>query len=344
MTRPLRWTLLAAVAVAAPTRAAEPTPLFAGDEPIRLTITAPLGTLTRAAPSETPSVEGTLALAGAGQETLAVTLTPRGITRRKKDVCTFPPLRVTLAAKPGAKSLFKGQKKLKLVTHCRGTETFQQYLLLEYAAYKLYNRLTPLSYRVRLAQIDYVDGTKPLTSRLGFFIEDTDDLAKRNGLDKVEGGDRIPISALAARDAARFAVFEYMIGNLDWAMTAGPPGEGCCHNARLVAAKGAASSLVPVPYDFDFAGLVDAPYAVSPNEIPLPSVRVRRFRGYCRHNAEAAAAVAELAGQRTALTATMAAIPQLEERTRSKANGYLDSFFKAVDGPDGVAKLTKACI
>ena len=31
-----------------------------------------------------------------------------------------------------------------------------------------------------------------------------------------------------------------MIGNLDWSMRAGPAGEGCCHNSRLIAPAGVA--------------------------------------------------------------------------------------------------------
>ena len=39
-----------------------------------------------------------------------------------------------------------------------------------------------------------------------------------------------------------------------------------------------------MPYDFDYSGLVDAPYAVPPDSIHLANVRVRRYRGFCLHN------------------------------------------------------------
>ena len=184
---------------------------------------------------------------------MPVTLSVRGITRRKKDICSFPPLRVEFNAKPAVTSIFKGQKSLKLVTHCQQNEAFQQYVLLEYAAYRLYNALTPESFRVRLAKIDYVDQDGHIiTSRVGFFIEDVDDVAKRNGQDRLRRVNRISISQLDPAAAARLAVFQYMIGNLDWAMIASLPGEDCCHNARLIGVKGATTGLIPVPYDFDF--------------------------------------------------------------------------------------------
>ena len=47
--------------------------------------------------------------------------------------------------------------------------------------------------------------------------------------------DALSSSQLSPADAARVAMFEYMIGNMDWSMRAGPPGEACCHNRRLIA-------------------------------------------------------------------------------------------------------------
>ena len=186
-------------------------------------------------------------------------------------------------APPPAGSLFAGQRRLKLVTHCRAAESFQQVVLMEYATYKLYNQLTPMSIRARLAKIDYVaTNGAPIVSRIGFFLEDIDDVARRNGLREAKMGSRIPVSSLSPVDSGRVGVFEYMIGNLDWAMQAGPAGDNCCHNTLPIGPG--PSGLVPVPYDWDFSGLVDAPYATPPDSINVTSVRQRRYRGFCRHN------------------------------------------------------------
>ena len=325
--------------------AAPPKPLFASSEPVHLTIAASIGSLTGANPEKKPIIDGTLTVVGSAPETLAVKLSPRGITRRAKDVCQFPPLRVEFPEKPGATSLFKGQDKLKLVTHCRPSEAFQQYLLLEYAAYRLYNVLTPASFSNRLATIDYLDAKgRPVTTRLGYFIEDTGDMAKRNGMREYKTKVRLPIAQLSARDAARFAVFQLMIGNLDWAITAGPAGTDCCHNSRLIGPEGATTGIAPVPYDFDFAGMVDAPYAVPPDGIHLANVRVRRYRGFCRHNAEALAAAAEIRSKRAALLAVFDGIPQLEDKTKRKAVAYLTGFFDlAGSDADFTANFLKTC-
>jgi hypothetical protein len=330
-----------------PVRAADgPKPLFASDEVLSLTLTGPIETISRNKGAK--PVSGVLKVGGAAPETLPVNLLVRGITRRKKEVCAFPPLRVEFTEKPGPSSIFKGQKHLKLVTQCQRMGDYQQYLLLEYTAYRLYRDLTPDSFNVRLAKIDYAfkDG-HGISTRLGFFIEDIDDVAKRNGQERLRGVGRISSSQLDAAAAARYAVFEYMISNLDWAMTAGPAGTDCCHNARLLQPEGAAAvstGLIPVPYDFDYAGLVNASYAVPPEGIHVANVKVRRYRGFCAHNEEAKAFLTQISTRRDSLMAILNETPQLEDRTRRNAAGYLADFFEEAGSPSKVADLMKVCL
>ena len=346
--RPALAALAAISAVLAPGLASaasdQPKPLFAASDVIHLTIKGPLPKIGENA-GNTPTVD-TLTVAGAAPEILPITLAARGITRRKTDTCQFPPLRVEFTEKPGAGSLFAGQKKLKLVTHCRADPHFQQYVLLEYAAYRMYNVLTPLSIRVRLAQVDYVgaDG-KLLISRTGFFEEDPEDVAKRNGLYDYKTESKVSIGALRPGDAARDAAFQYLISNLDWAMTAGPPGANCCHNTKLLGVKDASSDLIVLPYDFDFSGLVSAPYASPPEDVPVPDVRTRRYRGYCAVNAEAPGAVKEIIAKRTALMAVLDEVPGLDDASHRRAQAYLGGFFEQIVTPSDVAtKMLKTCL
>ncbi|TLY74730.1 MAG: hypothetical protein E6K42_11335 [Gammaproteobacteria bacterium] len=275
-----------------PVRAADgPKPLFASDDVLSLTLTGPFDTISRDIAAK--PVPGVLKVGGAAPETMPVTLSVRGITRRKKEVCAFPPLRVEFSQKPGPSSIFKGQKRLKLVTHCQR------------------------------------------------------DVVKRNGQERLRGVRRISASQLDAAAAARYAVFEYMISNLDWAMTAGPAGADCCHNARLMGAKGvtgASTGLIPVPYDFDYAGLVNAPYAVPPDGIHVANVKVRRYRGFCAHNEEAKGFLTQISTRRDSLMAILNETPQLEDRTRRKAAGYLGDFFEEAGSPSKVADLMKVCL
>lgn len=319
------------------------TPLFASDAPIQFTIQGPINSIIRTAERSPSTVPATLSLASP-TEVHAIRLTPRGISRRRKETCDFPPLRVELAQQAVATSLFAGQRRLKLVTHCRSSSGFQQHLLLEYAAYRMFNLLTPLSFRARLATVNYVEANgKNLTTRLGFFIEDLDDVARRNGMRQAVVGDRIASIQLEPRQSARVALFQYMLGNLDWSMRAGPQGEGCCHNSRLL--SGATAAMVPVPYDFDYSGLVDAPYAAPPEQFHISNVRIRVYQGYCRHNGAALAAAAEFRAARPSIEALFSQIPAMEDKTRRKALSYLSRFFEAIATDQSLqARVLKDCV
>lgn len=334
--------LIAATAMVAAPAAAQTTPLFASDEPIRITIRGPISAIARTAEDSAEPRDGALSLAGTS-ETYPIRLSARGLTRRLKQTCSFPPLRVEFAQKPAATSLFAGQGRLKLVTHCQNQESFQQHLLLEYSAYRIFNLISPASFRARLATIDYAEPSgKVSTTRWGFFIEDLDDAARRNGMTRARVGERILSSQLEPRQAARVALFEYMIGNLDWSMRAGPKGEECCHNSRLIAGKG--PLLVSMPYDFDYSGLVDAPYAVPPDGIPVSSVKTRYYQGYCRFNSEVVAAAAEFRSKRPAIEAMFAQLP-LTPRPRAKALAYLADFYDQIATDESLnAKVLTKCV
>jgi len=338
----MKW-LIGTIALLAAPAGAQTTPLFASDAPIRVSVRGPVGEIARKAAKSMDPQDATLTLA-APAEVHPIRLSARGLSRRKAGICQFPPLRVELAKPAAAGSLFAGQRRLKLVTHCRSSEGFQQHLLLEYASYRIFNLLTPMSYRVRLATVEYAapDG-KAITTRWGFFIEDLDDLARRNGTKAPRIADRIASSQLDPRQAARVALFQYMLGNLDWSMRAGPAGEGCCHNSRLLAAP--AGMLAPVPYDFDYSGFVDAPYAVPPDGLKVESVRERLYRGYCIHNPSALAAAAEFRARRGAIEALFAEMPGLDDRRRGKALAYLGTFFNDIATDELVGKkVLKDCI
>jgi hypothetical protein len=331
------------LAAAAPAVAqVPPKPLFGTSDPLRLTLQAPLSNLIHDRETQ-QAISGTL-IDSTGNS-LPISIALRGITRRTSEICDFPPLRIEFIAPPPSASVFASQKRLKLVTHCRNTPSFQQNLLLEYAAYRMYNVLTPRSFLVRLANIDYrsADG-RPIVSRAGFFIEDLDDVAKRNGTRELHAPERIPVADLSPPDAARYALFQHMISNHDWSMRAGPVGDDCCHNARLIGTLGP-GTVIPVPYDFDFSGLVGASYAMPPEELHINSVRQRFYRGYCNHNPQAAAAAVQIRAARPALLNALAQVPGLEERTRARATSFLDGFFGDIATDASVNnKITGRCV
>ncbi|QDK83225.1 hypothetical protein EXU85_33330 [Spirosoma sp. KCTC 42546] len=242
--------------------------LFDLDRDLEFTLTANLRDLTKDRGDKPITHAAVLTYTnGSELDTLPLTLKVRGNFRRSKVNCTFPPLLIDLPKKKVKKTLFAHQNKVKLVTHCQNDE----WVVREYLVYKLYNLLTDLSFRAQLARVTYADslGKRAPETHWSFLLEDESDLAKRNNV-KLNTMKQIGMGYADSLGMATVAVFEYMIGNTDWSVP-------YLHNIRLFA-NGVTSSL-PVPYDFDHAGIVEASYAKPAEQLGLSSVRERVYRG-----------------------------------------------------------------
>jgi hypothetical protein len=328
-----------AMALASAGSATAQTPLFSENSELEVTIEAPFTTLLRTARRNTDPHPG--ALVHNGQH-YGLLVSARGETRRTTDRCSFPPLRIDFENNELSATLFRGQNRLKLTTHCRPNANYAHYYVLEYMAYRLYNEITPMSFRARPLRVTYhdIEGRRDDETRFGFFIEDEDDLARRNGRTALEIETGAVTSAqLDAAAAARVALFQLMIGNVDWDMLQSAEGRDCCHNTRLLAAsESARNGLIPAPYDFDSSGLVDAPYAAPPANLRMSSVRDRYYRGYCRHNDQIPGAIALFQSRREALNALIAGETRLSEQRRETARRYIDGFFELISDPQRVQR------
>ncbi|WP_020606379.1 hypothetical protein [Spirosoma spitsbergense] len=242
--------------------------LFESDAALAFTLTANLRALSKDRGDQPVEHAAVLIHNEAkGVDTLPLTLKVRGNFRRSKANCAFPPLLMDFPKKKTRNSLFAHQNKLKLVTHCQVDE----WVVREYLVYKLYNLLTDLSFRARLVRVTYADslGKRTPETHWGFLLEDDSEVAKRNGV-KVSNLKQSSMYYADSLSMATVAVFEYMIGNTDWSVP-------YLHNIRLFA-NGQAGSL-PVPYDFDYSGIVEASYAIPPEQLGIQSVRERLYRG-----------------------------------------------------------------
>jgi hypothetical protein len=201
---------------------------------------------------------------------LSIAARTRGNFRRTMGGCTYPPIMLLFHDSVKVKgTLFHQQKKLKLVMPCKG----DQYVVREYMAYRVYQLLTPMSFKARLVKLTLEDTRKNKTSEPFFAIllEEEHQLATRNNMVSVEktiGPRQAEVSAFH-----RMAVFEYFIGNTDWSVE-------YLQNVKLLA-RDTNGVAYTVPYDFDHAGIVSPPYAKPAEQLQLSSVRERRYRGYC---------------------------------------------------------------
>jgi hypothetical protein len=234
-----------------------------------------------------------------------------------------------------------------MVTHCKNSDRYDQYYLLEMMAYRMYNLVTDYSFRVRSLSVTYKDTEKgeAEAGRFAFLIEDDSDVAKRNGLKKLEI-DRIGPSRLEKTTVGDFSLFQLMIGNLDWSALKGPDPKECCHNVKLVAPRPLekGDKIWPVPYDFDATGLVDAPYAGPPNHLGLNSVTQRLYRGYCVHNDALPAAREKQLALESEIMAVLDSDPRLSEREKKGATRYMEKYFEMLkDDKDFERATVKKC-
>ena len=316
-------------------------PLFADVEPLAVTIVAPLDAFREERDSGEYH-DGTLTVEGGRQ--FDIKLRARGRYRRQERTCEFPPVRLNFRKKQVEGSVFDGQDKLKLVTHCRTErDNYEQQLLKEYLAYRILASVTEQSFRTRLLRISWQssDSDEGLFERYAFLIEDEDLLGERLGLEPAEVKSA-PAARLAGEQAALVAVFEYLIANTDFSLIAGPADDICCHNIVLYRAG---DELLPVPYDFDFAGLVGAPYAVPNPKLKIRSVRTRLYRGRCEHNEHLPAAVQAFRNARADIMRLVDTVPGLEDDQRGRSRRFIEQFYKTIDSDRRVSsRLLRRCL
>lgn len=275
--------------------------------------------------------------------TANIEVAPRGITRRLK-ACDFPPLKVHFDKDKMKGTALRGNKSLKLVTYCDTHSKYEQYYIKEFLTYRIYNLITDFSFRVKPLQITYEDsnGKDKTITRFGFLIEDIDDVAKRNKLEKLDIQE-VSYRSLDDLQTSYFVLFQYMIGNLDWSAIGGPK-EECCHNGKLIGKSPTDIPKYAIPYDFDSTGLVNAHYAAPPDGIPVFNIRQRVYRGFCTLNGTMPQAVARFNEQKPAIMALFTSNTQLDDKMRSKAIDYLDEFYDVINDPKEFAKeITDKC-
>lgn len=305
-----------------------PAPLFASSEVLEATLMADFAALDDDRGEVRPRRPGSLRFIGpdGAPVQLEVAVRTRGNFRLRRSTCSFPNLRLEFPETTAAEgTIFTGQEKLKLVGHCRRGREYEQNTLEEFLVYRLYNVVTDASFRVRLARLTYLDvngAIQPLT-RYGFLLEDVDALAARLGGVALEAREVHPLQ-LDPVASVQQELFQYMVGNTDFSAV-------FSHNTELVGLPN--GTYQAVPYDFDFAGIVDARYAMPDTSLGTRSVRERVYRGFCRPGVDWTAIYAHFSERRAAFEAVIRGLPELDARAADRAVRYLDDFFKTLESP-----------
>jgi hypothetical protein len=315
---------------------AAPSTLFTADEPLRMSLEAPFSRVFRDRTNPDPDYQGgRLVYADASGAEVAIDLRVRVRGRSRAANCAFPPLLLNFPEEGVSATMFDGQNRLKLVTHCESGGVYEQYLWLEYLAYRVLNLVTDTSLRVRVVTATYYDSEREreIAIKPGLLIEDEARFAVRQGL-AVVPDERIDRARYDQSALALMEMFEYFIGNTDWSALAPPAGGDCCHNVVPFARDD--GTLVPVPYDFDSSGLVNKPGALPDERLPIRSVRQRLFRGPCRDLVEIEASFEPFLRHRAEITALFKGESRLSKQQAEGALRYIDEFYEVLANPERV--------
>lgn len=317
--------------------------LFQSDEPLDVTITAPLTTLIKER-SKDDYLAGVFQYTNADGSTVDFDLSIRARGNFRHETCQFPPIRLNLKKKQAKGTLFDNQDKLKLVIQCEKNDRYEQMVLKEYLAYRILNSLTDSSFRVRLLRVTYVNTEKDdeNKTRYAFVIEHKNRLAARLNSEVMEVKSR-KVSDLEPELLNLSSIFQYLIGNTDFSPIAGPPGDSCCHNYVLFGND--TDLTVAIPYDFDQAGFVNAPYAEPNERFRIRSVRQRVYRGRCANNEHIEASLSRFNSLREEIYDLVHKQEGLEEGVSKKLIRYIDDFYKLIGDPrDLERKVIKRCV
>ncbi|MCB0658319.1 MAG: hypothetical protein KDC57_19380 [Saprospiraceae bacterium] len=254
---------------------------------------------------------------GSDRDTYDIELRTRGNSRQS--ICFYPPIKLKFSKKTYH---IPEPNTVKLVNCCRDNDSYEMLLWKEYLIYRMYRKLTDISLRAQMVPITYEDVNKPKATytRMGFLIEPEEELAKNIDGELYEPKvtlNKIMDSTLLAT----ITVFQYVIGNTDWAI-------GNQHNVCIIRTMDHLP--YPVPYDFDYAGLVNAGYAVPHSSLPIKTVTERYNRSYCLTEAQSLQARDAVMAKEAEMYAEIEHCAGLSEKDKNQMYSYLKEGFDLI--------------
>ena len=259
-----------------------------------------------------------------------IRLYARGKSRRVN--CSLPPVMLDFHNSTSPK--LYPLSRLKLVVGCANSSVDEQLLLKEFIIYKIYNLFDDKSFRARLVKVTYNDskGKMKPYSQYAFLLEDVDDMAERNAC---IASKKVAFAVDENEPALmnKVDIFEYMIGNTDWSV----PGN---HNIKMIYPKNdEKAKVLPVPYDFDNSGLVNAYYALPSEVIGTTAVTQRVYRGYSRPLAEVKTTVDFFKSKKEKIYSIINGFALLKPKTQKEMLDYLDNFYDTMNNEKKVKSL-----
>lgn len=249
---------------------------------------------------------------------LKMEVRPRGKFRRR--TCDIPPLKLKFRKKDLRAAGLDSLNEVKLVVPCFDNPRGEELLLREYVAYRMFERLSPNSVRARLVKVVFRDRhvEQDKVPVYCLLVEHEEQVAVRlKG--RIESLFEVPNDSLYMDQAALTVMFEFMIGNTDWGIAEG-------RNLYMLKPKGDDKILL-IPYDFDFSGLVSAPYATPRTDTGLKKVQDRRLiaGGIPKENLQKACEIIQAAHDDLVALCNS---PYLPKNTAKSLERYVEEYFE----------------
>lgn len=362
---------------AAWTKAPEVQALFSSYAPLSVTLEAPFDDLRHHIRRDVSySVTGTLSYIDPNVGDVHVSnveIFGRGRSSLLESECEFPKLKLKFHAAKGRLpgSLFEGVTSVKIGTHCGdsasdvlsaryGRLQNENAPIREAFVYRLLEALRVPTLKARPVRITYVEvktittagaAGKPTTLvRNAMFLEDDRQAEARFGSSGQYTQDTFGSAdaMFTAADSARLAFAEALVGNFDWCLRFFPKDTYRCDGRHslynVLALKGRDGSTVPLPYDFDLAGMVtghhrwfahvfNPAFAPGAPEATLEVLgQLQRTRTlFARPQLDATRAEFVSRKEEAYDVLTKA---QLDDAGRRQAAAYLDAFYAVIENED----------
>ena len=260
--------------------------------------------------------------------TFTATFEPGGKTRRK--ICRMPPLKMNLKkSELEDKSFLKGNDKMKIVFQCNTSKSMAESIKKEKFIYDLYGLITDYGHHAKMVKVKIADDKKYVE---GFILEDEDDLEVRTNTKELKNKTISP--EVIDRDIyIKMCLFQFMISNADWSARKG-------HNTKLYK-RNSDNSLVVIPYDFDYSGLIDNDYAIPPQNLPIEDVTHRYFMDKMVKMEELKKGIEYYKGIESDIYELCDNSTYLSESSRKRIKKFIEGYYKIIKDDKKVGKMLK---
>ncbi len=265
-----------------------------------------------------------------------VRIKARGNVRKRH--CNLPPFWININDPSINREEIADAKKIKFVSDCNYAKIYDEFVLKEYLAYKIFNLLTNKSFRVRLVNLKLVNTNNQNKESISlvFMIEPVELLTKRLNSMPLKM-DNLNFYQMDSLSMDIISFFQYMIGNTDFAIHDR-------HNVKLLISKDFRENRpFPVPYDFDYSGLINTFYALPEEFFEISNVKERYFRGMCRSDSDFIKLIDYFLEKEDEIKSLIISFEYLEEKPKKEMLDYIEQFYLELKDPDFIKKIRTTC-